>query len=83
MEVIAAQAPDLPEVLAQGREAGWALLALDGTLNETPSSRKSQAGHDIWYSDKHHHRASRSVGEVDGHVRPGRGDTVITRHQTY
>ena len=56
LEVIAAHAPDLPEVLAAGREAGWAFVALDGTLIETSrSSTRSAAGHDIWYSGKHHH----------------------------
>lgn len=55
IDVIAEQAPDLPEVLAAGREAGWAFVALDGTLIEsTRSSARSAAGHDIWYSGKHH-----------------------------
>ena len=40
----------------QGRRAGWAFVALDGTLIEsTRSSTKSAAGHDLWYSGKHHH----------------------------
>lgn len=56
IDVIAAQAPDLTEVLAQGRRAGWAFVALDGTLIEsTRSSAKSATGHDLWYSGKHHH----------------------------
>ena len=56
IDVIAAQAPDLTEVLAQGRRAGWAFVALDGTLIEsTRSAAKSAAGHDLWYSGKHHH----------------------------
>ena len=56
IEVIAAQAPDLPGVLERGRQAGWAFVALDGTLIEsTRSSAKSAAGHDLWYSGKHHH----------------------------
>ena len=56
LDVIAAEAPELPEVLAAGREAGWAFVALDGTLIETSrSSTKSAAGHDLWYSGKHHH----------------------------
>lgn len=51
LDVIAAQAPDLPEVLEAGREAGWAYVCLDGTLIETSrSSTKSPAGHDVWYS---------------------------------
>ena len=54
LEVIAAQAPGLAEVLAAGREAGWAFVCLDGTLIEASrSSARSAAGHDIWYSGKH------------------------------
>lgn len=55
IEVIAAHAPDLHEVLAHGQEQGWGFMALDGTLIETTrASAKSEAGHDIWYSGKHH-----------------------------
>lgn len=55
IDVIAEQAPDLTEVLAHGREAGWAFVCLDGTLIDTSrSSAKSTAGHDIWYSGEHH-----------------------------
>lgn len=54
LEVIAAHAPDLPEVLTAGRAAGWAFVCLDGTLVETSRvSTKSVAGHDLWYSGKH------------------------------
>lgn len=53
--MIAQRAPDLPEVLAAGREAGWGFVCLDGTLIETSrSSTRSAAGHDVWYSGKHH-----------------------------
>jgi hypothetical protein len=53
--VIAHELPDLPTVLAAGRQAGWAFVALDGTLIETTrSAAKSAAGHDVWYSGKHH-----------------------------
>ena len=55
IDVIAEQAPDLSEVLDQARAAGWAFVCLDGTLIETSrSSAESAAGHDIWYSGKHH-----------------------------
>lgn len=55
LDVIAAEAPELPEVLAAGREAGWGFVCLDGTLIETSRSRaRSAAGHDLWYSGKHH-----------------------------
>lgn len=53
--VIADRAPELGEVLTQGQDAGWAFVCLDGTLVETTrSSAKSAAGHDLWYSGKHH-----------------------------
>jgi len=52
--VIAAHAPDLPDVLAHGLDEGWAFVCLDGTLNaSTRSSAPSAAGHDVWYSGKH------------------------------
>lgn len=55
IDVIAARLPDLPDVLQRGREAGWSFVCLDGTLIEsTRSSAKSDAGHDLWYSGKHH-----------------------------
>jgi hypothetical protein len=53
--VIAARAPDLAKVLEAGRKAGWSHVAIDGTLIEsTRSSTKSESGHDLWYSGKHH-----------------------------
>jgi hypothetical protein len=54
IDVIAAHAPDLPDVLAHGRDEGWAFVCLDGTLiPSTRSSAPSAAGHDVWYSGKH------------------------------
>lgn len=54
IDVIAARAPGLPEVLAQGHQEGWEYVCLDGTLIQTSrSSVKSDAGHDLWYSGKH------------------------------
>lgn len=54
IDVIAAQAPDLSEVLAEGRRQGWTFVCLDGTLIPTTRSRApSEAGHDVWYSGKH------------------------------
>lgn len=54
IDVIAARAPDLPEVLAQGLEDGWEFVCLDGTLvASTRSAARSEAGHDLWYSGKH------------------------------
>ncbi len=55
IDVIAARVPDLHDVLARGLEHGWEFVCLDGTLIPTVrSSRKSGAGHDLWYSGKHH-----------------------------
>ena len=52
--MIAANAPDLHQVLAEGQAQGWPHVCLDGTLIEsTRSSARSEAGHDIWYSGKH------------------------------
>jgi hypothetical protein len=54
IDVIAAHAPDLHDVLAQGLREGWSFVCLDGTL--IPSTRcgaPSEAGHDLWYSGKH------------------------------
>jgi hypothetical protein len=55
IDVIAAHAPDLPEVLAHGLQQGWTFCCLDGTLiPSVRSSAPSEAGHDVWYSGKHH-----------------------------
>jgi hypothetical protein len=55
IDVIAAQAPDLPEVLAHGLNKGWQFVCLDGTLiPAVRSAAPSEAGHDVWYSGKHH-----------------------------
>jgi hypothetical protein len=55
IDVIAQQRPDLHDVLARGLREGWDFMCLDGTLIPTVrSSRKSEAGHDLWYSGKHH-----------------------------
>ena len=54
IDVIAAHAPDLHDVLAQGVGHGWGFVCLDGTLiASTRSSTPSEAGHDVWYSGKH------------------------------
>lgn len=67
IDVIAAHVPDLHDVLAHGAEQGWEFLCLDGTLIPTVRcSRKSEAGHDLWYSGKHH----RHGGNVQVLTRP-------------
>jgi len=54
IDVIAAHAPDLHEVLAHGLGQGWAFVCLDGTLIASArSAARSEAGHDVWYSGKH------------------------------
>jgi hypothetical protein len=55
LEVIAAHAPGLHEVLAAAHAAGAAYLCLDGTLVPTDRvAARAEAGHDLWYSGKHH-----------------------------
>ena len=55
IDVIAEHVPDLHDVLTHGLDQGWEFVCLDGTLIPTVrSSRKSDAGHDLWYSGKHH-----------------------------
>jgi hypothetical protein len=54
IDVIAAHAPELPDVLAEGLQQGWAFVCLDGTLIATTrAAAPSEAGNDVWYSGKH------------------------------
>ena len=54
IDVIAAHAPELPDVLAEALQQGWTFVCLDGTLiASTRSAAPSEAGHDLWYSGKH------------------------------
>ena len=55
IDVLAAQAPDLHEVLEAGQAAGWTHVTLDGTLIATDRCRtvNPESGHDLWYSGKH------------------------------
>jgi DDE superfamily endonuclease len=56
IDALAAQAPDLHDVLAAGKAAGWTHVTLDGTLIATDRCRtvNPDTGHDLWYSGKHH-----------------------------
>lgn len=55
LEVIAAHAPQLQEVLAAAHAGRTAYLCLDGTLIPTDRvATRTEAGHDLWYSGKHH-----------------------------
>jgi hypothetical protein len=52
--VLAAQAPDLHDVLDRARAEGWSHLNLDGTLIETDRvGTKTEEGKHLWYSGKH------------------------------
>jgi DDE superfamily endonuclease len=54
IDVLAAQAPDLHDVLDRARREGWSHVNLDGTLIETDRVRaEGESGHDLWYSGKH------------------------------
>ena len=55
IDVLAAQAPDLHQVLEAGKAAGWTHVTLDGTLIRTDRCRTKNpdTGHDLWYSGKH------------------------------
>ena len=55
IDVLAAQASELHQVLQAGRAAGWSHVTLDGTLIATDRCRMKNpdTGHDLWYSGKH------------------------------
>jgi hypothetical protein len=54
IKVLAAQAPDLHEVLERARAEGWSHLNLDGTLIEIDRvAVKTEQGKDLRYSGKH------------------------------
>lgn len=53
VDIIAAHAPDLHDVLESGG-AAWDYVCLDGTLIASTRSReRSENGNDVWYSGKH------------------------------
>jgi hypothetical protein len=53
IDVIAAQAPDLHEVLGRAKREGWSHLTLDGTLIEIDRvGERNEDGHHLWYSGK-------------------------------
>jgi hypothetical protein len=59
LDVIAAHAPDLHDVLAAAHQAGTAHLSLDGTLIPTDrvaarAEVNGETAHHLWYSGKHH-----------------------------
>ena len=55
LDVIAAHAPDLGQVLDRARAADLPFLCLDGTLLRTDRvAARAERGHHLWYSGKHH-----------------------------
>jgi hypothetical protein len=57
IDVIAAQAPERPDVLAEGQRQDWAFVCLDGALiHSIRCSAPSETGHDLWYFGKHNTR---------------------------
>jgi DDE superfamily endonuclease len=71
IDVLAAQAPDLHDVLERGKAAGWTHVTLDGTLIDTDRCRTKNpdTGHDLWFSGKHraHGGNVQIVSDPDGH----------------
>ena len=55
LDVVAAHAPDLSDVLARARRGGQPFVCLDGTLVPTDRvAARAERGHHLWYSGKHH-----------------------------
>jgi hypothetical protein len=55
LDVIAAHVPELADVLARAHAADLPFLCLDGTLVPTDRvAARAEAGHNLWYSGKHH-----------------------------
>lgn len=56
IDVIAANAPDLHDVLRDALVEQWPFVCLDGTLVPIAQLHgpKGSSGHDAWYSGKHH-----------------------------
>src|SRR3954452_351066 len=71
IDVLAAQAPDLHQVLERGKAAGWTHVTLEGTLIRTDRCRvkNPHTGHDLWFSGKHRAPGGnvQIVSDPDGH----------------
>jgi hypothetical protein len=54
IDVLAARAPDLHEVLEAGKADGWSHVTIDGTLIDTDrcGTRNPDTGYDLWFSGK-------------------------------
>jgi hypothetical protein len=92
IDALAAQAPDLHEVLERGKAAGWTHVTVDGTLIRTDRCRvkNPDTGHDLWFSGKHHVHGGnvQIVGDPDGHpvavsdVEPGSSHDLAAARAT-
>jgi hypothetical protein len=71
IDALAAQAPDLHQVLERGKAAGWTHATLDATLIRTDRCRvkNPHTGHDLWFSGKHRAPGGNMqiVSDPDGH----------------
>ncbi len=70
LDVIAAEAPELTEMLNQARHAGYEHLLLDGTLIATDRVHDAGEGPDRWYSGKHKHHGGNVQVVCDPDGRP-------------
>jgi hypothetical protein len=92
IDVLAAAAPDLREVLETGQAAGWTHVVLDGTLIRTDRCRTKNpdTGYDLWFSGKHkaHGGNVQIVSDPDGHpvavsdVEPGSTHDLAAARRT-
>ena len=92
IDVLAAQAPDLHQVLERGKAAGWTHVTLDGTLIGTDRCRTKnpETGHDLWFSGKHREHGGnvQIVSDPDGHpvavsdVEPGSAHDLAAARTT-
>ncbi|WP_432482721.1 transposase family protein [Kineococcus esterisolvens] len=70
LDVLAVQAPDLPEVVAAAVNRGTEHLLLDGTLIETDRVSDPGSRRDRWYSGKHRHHGGLVQIVTDSDGRP-------------
>src|SRR3954470_24280242 len=92
IDALAAQAPDLHQVLEAGQAAGWSHVTVDGTPIATDRCRtvNPDTGHDLWFSGKHHVHGGnvQIVGDPDGHpvavsdVQPGSSHDLAAARAT-
>jgi hypothetical protein len=70
LDVIAAQTPDLADVVENALKAGYGHLLLDGTLIDTDRVHDRGLGSDRWYSGKHKHHGGNVQVVCDPDGRP-------------